>query len=690
MAYRFVVNEQTCINCGICMDLCPVRCLDMSRPSGGTGEPGRASEQVSPIPVDFSERAWMMLAPVQVAACIGCQVCAQECPTNAITIESGVPAVAYAQRGAVSHLPPADGWQPLDAYTRAFPEEPGEAPFGDDHAWHVAERRETWQSWRTWLGELKEDLRAPCQAACPVGTNAGLYVSLVAQGRYDEALSVAAEPNPFPAICGRVCTAPCEDACRRGEFDAPIAIRDLKRFATDHGAPSARPVTQPARRFADRVGIVGAGPTGLSAAYYLARRGYPVTVFDAMPVAGGMMAIGIPEYRLPRSELNRDIDAMRALGVEIRLNTAIGRDIGLDELRHDFAAVLLAVGAQRSQRINVPGEELHGVIPATTFLKQYNLIPGTRLAGVVAVVGGGSTAMDAARSALRAGARTVHILYRRTQAEMPAQTEEVRAAIEEGIQLHELVSPVRIEGVAQHIVAVVCQRMRLDAPDARGRRQPVPVAGEELTLSVDTLLVAIGEAPDPSFLPEGTSVQVAAWGGLLINPETLATGAPGVFAAGDVTYGPKSIIDAAAHGRKAARAIHAYLRKLPLKAVLEMPDGEEETASTLPPAGYITLDLHPTPRASMPLSGSAAAHARDLEFALGFTEEQAQREGSRCLRCDLAYLCPSVRLSTERPADAHAAPAPMPVTARDGRLPLPARGPSQARADRDKRTTPLR
>src|SRR5260370_1258081 len=187
----------------------------------------------------------MMLTPVQVAACIGCQVCAQECPTNAITIQSSIQEVAYAKRGPISYLPPEAGWQPLDAYTRANPAEPGDTPWGQGRAWHVAERQATWQSWRTWLGERKEDLRAPCQAACPVGTNAGLYVSLIAQGRYEEALQVAAEPNPFPAICGRVCTAPCEEVCRRGEFDLPIAIRDLKRFATDHGTPGKRVIPLP-------------------------------------------------------------------------------------------------------------------------------------------------------------------------------------------------------------------------------------------------------------------------------------------------------------------------------------------------------------------------------------------------------------------------------------------------------------
>ncbi len=643
MAYRFQVNQTTCINCGICMDLCPVRCLDMSRPAG-EGEIGSEVERSSPIPGESAQRAWMMLVPVQVSQCVGCQVCAQECPTNAITIESSIKELPFARRGIVTHLPPEAGWQPLDAYTRATPDEPGDAPFGEDHPWHVAERKAVWQSSRSWLGERKEDLRAPCQAACPVGTNAGLYVSLIAEGRYDEALEVASEPNPFPSICGRVCTAPCEDVCRRGEFDLPIAIRDLKRFAMDHGAPKHRKVKPPRKLYRERIAVVGAGPTGLSAAYYLARRGYRVTVIDAMPVAGGMMAIGIPDYRLPRAELNRDIDAMRDLGVEFRLNTAIGRDMSLEELQHNYDAVLLAVGAQRSQRLGIPGEDLPGVIPATTFLKDFNLNPQTRLEGDVAVVGGGSTALDAARSALRSGARSVHILYRRSRAEMPAQIEEVRAALEEGIHLHELVAPVQILSTAGTVSGVRCQRMVLSEPDEKGRRKPVPVLGTEFDLPVDGVLTAIGEAPDPSFLPEGTSVGVAPWGGLLIHPESLATGAPGVFAAGDVTYGPKTVIHAAAHGRQAARSIHAYLSHLALRTVKEMPEDEGETVSTLPPGGGITLDLRPTPREVMPFAESASRD-RTVEFAQGFSEEQARREASRCLRCDLAYLCPSIKVT---------------------------------------------
>ncbi|HEY7357128.1 MAG TPA: FAD-dependent oxidoreductase, partial [Ktedonobacterales bacterium] len=257
-------------------------------------------------------------------------------------------------------------------------------------------------------------------------------------------------------------------------------------------------------------------------------------------------------------------------------------------------------------------------------------------------VGGGSTAMDAARSAWRSGAQAVHILYRRTQAEMPAQKEEVRAAIEEGLTLHELVAPMELQSKGGVLTSVLCQRMKLGEPDTEGRRRPIPIEGSTFELVVDVILVAIGEAPDPSFLPEGTQVEVAAWGGLMINPRTLATGQQGVFAAGDATYGPRSIIHAAAHGRQAARSIHAYLRGLNPEQIAEMPEDELQTPSTLLD-GAVEVYLAPTPRAEMPLRSAGQSRDKTSEFALGFTEAQARAEAQRCLRCDLAYLCPTIK-----------------------------------------------
>ena len=297
----------------------------------------------------------------------------------------------------------------------------------------------------TWVTEgtsEAESAPAPCQVACPAGTDAARYIVLIGEGRYDEAYAVAAEVNPFPSVCGWICTAPCESACRRGVLDQPIAIRTLKRFAAENG--QLPPIAAPTTRRTERVAIVGGGPAGMSAAYYLARLGYAVTVFEAMPVPGGMMAIGIPEYRLPREALRAEIERIVGLGVDLRLDSAMGRDFTLLDLeRQGYAAIFLATGASRSRRLGVPGDDLEGVVPATLFLKRVNLGEAPRLGGDVAVVGGGSTAMDAARSALRSGATSVTVLYRRGRADMPAQREEVEAAEREGIQLRTATSSKR-------------------------------------------------------------------------------------------------------------------------------------------------------------------------------------------------------------------------------------------------------
>ena len=647
MAYKFVLERSSCINCGICMDVCPVQALDMTRtqsPPIETGAEGALRQ---------AEKRWMMEFPIQSKACIGCLLCTVECPTSAIQVTTveGPFELAPAQ-GPIHHDPgPMAGWAPLAPYTLEALKEIHSDPWGGLTRWRASKRPENWQVWRTWYGNEGGTGRlfAPCQEACPVGTDAGLYVALIAEGRYAEALRVAAEHNPFPSVCGRVCTAPCEAACRRGEVDEPIAIRELKRFAADHGMAGYPRAPLPAQRRSERIAIIGAGPTGLSAAYLLARGGYAVTIFEAMPVPGGMMAIGIPDYRLPQKVLRAEIDRILGLGVELRVNTPLGREVTIESLRRDgFDAILLATGASMSQPLRVAGEELHGVWPATLFLKRVNLGENVKLTGDALVVGGGSTAMDAARSAWRAGARTVRVLYRRTREDMPAQDEEIRAAEHERVLIEPLVAPIEIIGRQGRMTHVRCQRLAVTGHDKTGRNTVAPIPGSAFDIPARNLLVAIGEAPDPSILPERSSIQVAEWGGLLTDPETLMTAQTGIFAAGDLATGPKSVIEGVAQGQRAAWAIDRYLRRLP--AARYTPPWRQQPA--LLETGVVVVDLVTRQRAhtDMATRGEVEREDRYREVSLGLAEVTAQQEAQRCLRCDVITSCASVKVKREVPA----------------------------------------
>ena len=598
--------------------------------------------------------------PVQVGECVGCSICIRECPVEVMTLltDPGIVPLAVRQGPIFEGPGPADGWIPLSALTRESLKTDHVSPWGDLFRWRTAERPRPWQTWRTMVDDAPESPLAPCQTACPAGTDAGRYVGLIAAGRYDEAYAVAAEVNPFPSVCGWICTAPCEIACRRGVLDEAISIRTLKRFAAERGhLPAIEP---PARRRTERVAIVGGGPAGMSAAYYLARLGYPVSVFEAMPVPGGMMAIGIPEYRLPRPVLQEEIARIVALGVDLHLDSAMGRDFTLGELEaRGFRAVFLATGASRSRPLGVPGDTFAGVVPATVFLKQVNLGEHPRLGGAVVVVGGGSTAMDAARSALRSGAATVTILYRRGRSDMPAQAEEVAAAEREGVVLRTGLSVVEVLGRDDAVVAVRCQEQRLiseGASPSDGRTAWEPVPGAETEVPATTVLVAIGEEPDPSILPEGAGIEVSGWAGIVADPRTLATGRAGVFAGGDVVSGAQTIIHAVAAGRRAAASIYEYLSG----AV----DGDAEILATVryptPAEPSLDLDLAVRPRAHPPIPhfepGSfAPAHA-------GFDEAMARGEASRCFRCDAIYQCSTVSVHAGR-GPAEASPADQPAAA---------------------------
>jgi NADPH-dependent glutamate synthase beta subunit-like oxidoreductase/Fe-S-cluster-containing hydrogenase component 2 len=642
MGYRFQVDRSNCLNCGVCMDVCPVHALDMTRTLSPSIESGVGGPPI------LGQQPWMMEFPIQSGECIGCELCSVECPTAVIQISSiDGPAELVAQQGPMRHGPGSDtGWAALSAYTTESVRELHTDPWGDLAGWRAAKRQESWQTWRTWNtdGDSTDRLLSPCQEACPVGTDAGRYVALVGEGRYAEALGVAAEYNPFPSVCGRVCTAPCETVCRRGVMDEPIAIRELKRFAADHGMEGYPTAPPPSKRRPERVAIIGAGPTGLSAAYQLVRSGYGVTIFEAMPVAGGMMAIGIPEYRLSKTVLQAEIDRIIGLGVELKLNTALGRDISLDDLKgQGYQATLIATGATKSQPLGVAGEDLHGVWPATLFLKRVNLGENVTLTGETLVVGGGSTAMDAARSAWRAGASSVRVLYRRTEEDMPAQHEEIRAAQHEGVIVEPLVAPVEVLGRQGSMTEVRCERLAIVGKGPDGRNKVAPVPGSTFTIRARNLMVAIGEAPDPSILPEGSSIQFGEWGGLLTDAETLMTAQPGVFAGGDVATGPKSVIEGVAQGQRAAWAIDRYLRGLP--AARYVPPWRSR--APLPLMDSIVLDLANRERATSELAEVARDVAREdryREVSLGFAAETARAEAQRCLRCDVVTSCQLVEV----------------------------------------------
>jgi NADPH-dependent glutamate synthase beta subunit-like oxidoreductase/Pyruvate/2-oxoacid:ferredoxin oxidoreductase delta subunit len=635
MGYRIDIDYGNCLNCGVCMDVCPVEALDMSRPV-------RAGAEA--VDAWSAPNAWAMEYPVQVGECIGCSICIRECPTVVMTLATQVKPTALAPRQGPIERPAAiasDAWVPLSEVTLESLKPDHPSPWGDLFSWRTAERPEPWMVWRSMLQGAREDPIAPCQGACPALTDAGRYVGLVAEGRYDDAYAVAAEVNPFPSVCGWICTAPCEAACRRGTLDEPISIRTIKRFAAERGHLPPVPTPEVAR--AERVAIVGGGPAGMSAAYYLARLGYPVTVFEAMPVPGGMMAIGIPEYRLPREVLRGEIDRIVGLGVDLRLDSAMGRDFTLGDLeRQGYRAIFIATGASKSRRLGVPGDALPGVIPATLFLKRVNLGEQPRVAGHVVVVGGGSTAMDAARSALRSGAASVTVAYRRGREEMPAQPEEVEAGEHEGIVIITGLAVIEVESRDGEAAGLRVVEQRPTGEIDRGRAVWAPAPGTERTLPASTILVAIGEEPDPSILPEGIAIEVSELASAVADTRPPAPGRARVFAGGDFASGPATVIDAVAAGRRAAGSIHEFLAGA--------RDGEAEILSIVryrtPPEPSLSLDIAARPRVRVPLPVYQTGSFRAEQ--VGFDEDQARAEASRCFRCDAVYRCGTVHVVAGR------------------------------------------
>ncbi len=466
-------------------------------------------------------------------------------------------------------------------------------------------------------------LMFPCEAACPAGNDIKGYLELVKQGKLDEAFYHVRKTNPLPAVLGRVCYHPCETECNRGSFDESIAIHSIERFLGDYGLTAASK-KRPAVKKQEKVAIVGSGPAGLSSAYQLAMMGYGVTMFESLPVPGGMLVTGIPEYRLPKEILRAEIKAIKDIGVEIRTSTPVHNIDRL--LEKGYGAVFLAVGAQRNMRLGVPGEEADNVFPALDFLQKVNLGSKISIGDSVGVVGGGNVAIDATRSALRLGAKEVVIFYRRTKQEMPASVEEVEAAEAEGVEIQYLVSTVEILTRNDKVSGMKCLRMKLGEPDASGRRRPEPVKGSEFDIGLDMVIPAIGQTPALSFLDRNSNVKVSEGGTLLVDAKTMATSRTGVFAGGDAVTGPATVAEAIGAGRKASISIDKYLRGVSLDVVREqrpLVKFEDLNLNFILPASRVNTSKLP-----------AAERVRDFtEVDSGLSREAAICEAKRCLVC---------------------------------------------------------
>jgi NADH-quinone oxidoreductase subunit F len=501
-------------------------------------------------------------------------------------------------------------------------------------------------------GQCRALVRARCVNTCPAGVDTPAYLAMVAQGRYAEGLAIHRRRNPFALVCGRACPAFCEAKCRRGEIDEPVAIRLVKRYMADHEFERAwvpEPIGSESERRAAaqrKVAVIGAGPAGLTAALRLVQRGYQVTIYEKYPVAGGMMSWAIPAYRLPRGPLLAEIEHIRRAGVEIRCNEALGRDFGLDDLlgARRYSAVILAIGAHHSRRLGIVGDDQEGVVDGVEFLSRVagestlraaGLVPDVPLPDVrgkrVAVVGGGDVAIDVARSALRMGAREIHVIYRRAGDDMPAAhlPEEIEAARHEGIRFHTLVNPVEVLGDGA-VTGVRLQQQRLADFDDSARRRPVALGAESYVLNVEMLIPAIGQVPDLSWL-HGADI-ARRRGDTLVVDDAFSTTRPGVFATGDAVTGPATIVEAVAQGNLAAAAVAHWLQTGQLvKPYLEPDRTDVPIAYDL--AEYADRHRPPTPRRPV---DDREHNFREVET--GFDEQAAQHEARRCLRCDLEWL----------------------------------------------------
>ena len=564
------------------------------------------------------------VAEVDEAKCVACGQCVETCPGNALKLgqklcstEDLTPQPDYVKLSETIH--PKRSWNP---------------DYREDHE------------------DVMPTGTAPCKTACPAHVPVQGYLKLAAQGRYTDALELIKKENPFPAVCGRICNKRCETECTRGTVDEAVAIDEVKRFIADHDLHEAtrfvpKLCNQIGRPYTEKIAVIGAGPAGMSCAYYLANKGYPVTVFDRNPVPGGMLTLGIPNFRLEKDVLNAEIDILREMGVEFRCGVEVGRDITIEQLRaQGYKGFYVAIGAQKSARLGVAGEELTGVYGGVDFLRAVNLGEQPAVGKRCAVIGGGNVAMDVCRSAVRLGADETYVLYRRSEAELPADPEEVREAMEEGVQFRFLTAPVEILGADGKVTGIRVERMALGEPDEKGRRKPVGT-GEFETIALDSVIGAIGQTVDWGTLDTG-ALTTTKKGTAEADALTYQTAQPDIFVGGDCYTGPKFAIDAIAAGKEAAISLHRFVHP-----GQKLTAGRDRRVYRALDKEHVLLETAGFDKDHRQMPGYNAAKAKTFSDArVTFTEEQVKKECARCLGCGAtkvdSYLCIGCGLCTTK------------------------------------------
>ena len=550
-------------------------------------------------------------AKIDKEKCVACGQCVENCQTNAIKL---------GQKNCINNPTVSDAYNsdvsiPWDSKTYNI-------------------------DYRTNRSDVMDSGTAPCKAVCPAHIPVQGYIKLASMGRYTEALELIKKENPFPAVCGRICNKACEQACTRGIVDASVAIDDIKKFIADKDLDAStrfvpKMLNQIGRPYTEKIAVIGAGPAGLSCAYYLAVKGYPVTVFEKEDKLGGMLTLGIPGFRLDKAVVNAEIDILRELGVEFKTGVEVGKDVSLPQLRAEgYKAFYLGIGASRGTKLGVPGEELAGVFTGIDFLRDVNLEKPVSIGKRVAVVGGGNVAIDVARTALRLGAEDVTIVYRRSRDEMPAAADEIAEAEEEGVRIMYLAAPVEVLGSGK-VSGMKVEVMELGEADAKGRRKPVGT-GKFETLELDAVISAIGQKIDLGGISAGTGIQLSSKGAVMVDELSYQTGEPDVFAGGDVVTGPKFAIDAIAAGKEASISIHRYVHPGQTQHLgRDHRDYKPLDAKTVA-VSIGSFDTAPRQKAACGSAEEARRTFKDLRGDL--TEEQIKKEVKRCLGCGCAVI----------------------------------------------------